>query len=501
MILLSLLALLFAWPGFAAEETVRVDPNQQKGFIGLANGEKILAGDVSRKQWLRLCQSLGQNLLATNISPGFLSECVCQREGQDQEQAAGANWRVMFVPRSKFIDIDIAFHVSNKWVAVQSFSFRLDGDFLEDMQKPIVVGLLARMIVEGLPSGWIYTHKSVAKTLDLTMHKDMPNFPKELVIYRLDYLPARNIWVPRIKAIINRKQQFRNHEQGRTEAFEWKRIYGELVNGERYWIQNSMGRNQRQAEYEKKFSGETRGFSLLGLLDRMLFESFTSNFAGFRYGRAFVKGDSAITESSLISALVEMRSGPLSGLRFYYDLTPRTDKIYQGVHEHFEMSRASLGWAWEFTPPESWQGLVSRIDLQPKIGILSLQSEFALQNSLGTFQLSPFEVKRVLNLNAELGIAREIFGWRSRLWGSQGFAQTSLNKSNGNSVTSSRIGMDTYFDILKKENWDLKALAFGMAEKILLQRDVKADDSADDLTIRGLGFNLLFIGGGITFSW
>jgi hypothetical protein len=494
-----LIALFLSLPGYAAEDLVPIDPKLQKAYIRLQDGEKILTGEVSQGQWLRVCQGLGQNLLANASSPGFLAEYICQREVKEADNAFP--WRISFVPRPKFIDITVDFNSKEKWITVQSFSFHLQGEFLEDMQKATVLRFLARMIVESLPTGWVYTHKSGGKNLELIMHPDMPFLPEELLIYQLNYKPSKKLWVPEIKASLVRKETFRNMEQGRAETFEWKRTYGKLLEGERYWIQNSKGRNQRQAEYEKKINGETQGFSLLNLLDRMLFESFTSNYAGLRYGRSFIQGESVITDTALISALLELRSGPLSGLRFYYDLTPRAEKERFGLVEHFEMSRASLGWAWEIIPPESWQGLISRIDLQPKFGILSFESKLAVQDSLGDYQLTSFEARRVLNLNAELGIEKESIGWRTRLWGSYSSAQASLVKSNGVSVTSGRIGLDVYMDLMKEENWELKALAFGFSERLLLQKDPKTIADSSDLAIRQFGFNLLFIGGGVTVSW
>jgi hypothetical protein len=497
-----LITFLLSLPGYAAEDLIPIDPKTQKAYIRLLDGEKILSGEVSQGQWLRLCQGLGQNLLANASSPGFLAEYSCQREVKEPDIADSIPWRISFVPRPKFIDITVEFHSKDKWISVQTFSFHLQGEFLEDMQKATVLRFLARMIVESLPSGWIYTHKSGGKTLELIMHPDMPYLPEELLIYQLNYKPSKKLWVPEVKASLVRKQAFRNLEQGRAETFEWKRTYGKLLEGERYWIQNSKGRNQRQAEYEKKINGETQGFSLLNLLDRMLFESFTSNYAGLRWGRSFVQGESVITDISLISALLEIRSGPLSGLRFYYDLTPLAEKERFGLVEHFEMSRTSLGWAWEIIPPESWQGLISRIDLQPKFGILSFESKLAVQDILGEYQLTSFEARRVLNLNAELGIEKESIGWRTRLWGSYSSAQASLVKSDGVSVTSARLGFDVYMDLMKKENWELKALAFGFGERLLLERDTKTiAESSSDLAIRQFGFNLLFIGGGVTVSW
>ncbi|WP_218110116.1 hypothetical protein [Oligoflexus tunisiensis] len=494
--------LFLSLPGHAAEEYVPVDPKNQKAYIRLQDGAKILSGETSQAQWLRLCQGLGQNLLANNSSPGFLAEYLCQREEKEPAGAAEASWRITFITRPKFIDIDIQFQVKGQWTPVQTFSFHLEGEFLEDLQKASVLRFLSRMILESLPTGWIYTHKAGGKTTELIMHPDMPLLPEELLIYQLHFVPGRNLWLPRVKARLRRTQEFRNLEQGRAESFEWKRTYGTLKDGERYWIQNSEGRNQRQAEFEKKINGETQGFSLLNLLDRMLFESFTSNYAGLRYGHSFVQGDSVITQTSLISLLLELRSGPLSGLRWYYDLTPQAQQTRFGLQEHFEMSRASLGWAWEFTPPESWQFLISRIDLQPKIGLLNLESELAVQNSLGEYRLTRFEAKQVLNLNAELGLEKELLWMRSRLWASYSSAQAGLVQSNKVSVTSSRVGVDAYFDLMKRPGWDLKIMGFGFAERLSLERDSEdLEASASDLAIREFGFNLLFIGGGITISW
>ncbi|HYX31708.1 MAG TPA: hypothetical protein VE954_01250 [Oligoflexus sp.] len=499
---LWLILLFIALPGHAAEDVLTLDAITQKAYIRLQNADKILSGETSQAQWLRLCQGLGQNLLVNNSSPGFLAEYICQRDIQEPETAEDVPWRITFTARPKFIDIDIQFQAKGRWIPVQTFSFHLDGEFLEDLQKASVLRFLSRLIVESLPTGWVYTHTAVGKNLELIMHPDMPLLPEELLIYELNYMPAKNLWMPKLKARLGRKQQFRNLEQGRAESFEWKRTYSPLREGERYWIQNSKGRNQRQAEYEKKINGETQGFSLLNLLDRMLFESFSSNYAGLRYGHSFVQGESVITETSLLSLLLEMRSGPLAGLRLYYDLTPRAEKEHNGLVEFFEMSRTSLGWSWEFTPPDAWDGLISRIDVQPKIGLLSFQSELAVQDSVGEYQLTAFEARRVLNLNVELGLEKESLWLRNRLWASYSSAKASIVKSNGVSVTSARIGVDAYIDLMKERNWDLKALAFGYAERLSLERDPKSIAAADsDLAIRQFGFNLLYVGGGITVSW
>jgi hypothetical protein len=496
------MAMLFSVPGHAAEDLIRIDPKNQKAYIRLHEGEKILSGETSQGQWLRLCQGLGQNLLASNSSPGFLAEYVCQREVKDPENAMDAAWRINFITRPKFIDIEILFQAREKWTPVQTFSFHLEGEFLEDMQKATVLRFLARMIVESLPTGWIYVHKAGGKGLELIMHPDMPLLPEELQIYELNYMPSKKLWLPQLKATLSRRQNFRTIEQGRAESFDWKKVYGRLIDGERYWIQNSKGRNQRQAEYEKKINGETEGFSLLNLLDRMLFESFSSNYAGLRFGRSFVQGDSVMTDITLISALLEMRSGPLSGLRFYYDLTPKARKERFGLTESFEMSRSSLGWAWEFTPPESWQGLISRIDFQPKIGIMSFQSDLAVQDSQGQYQILNFGAQRVMNLNAELGLEKESLWLRSRLWASYSSAQASVVKSNGVSVTSARVGVDAYIDLIRNSSWDFRLLAFGLGERLSLQRDAKSlENSGNDLAVRQFGFNLLFVGGGVTLSW
>jgi hypothetical protein len=496
---LWIIVLFLAWPVQAAGEYITIDPRTQKAYIRLQDGAKVLSGGTSQAQWLRLCQGLGQNLLANNSSPGFLAEYLCQREEKEPEGARDAAWRITFIARPKFIDIDIQFQAKGQWRPVQTFSFHLEGEFLEDMQKASVLRFLSRMILESLPTGWVHMHKADSKTIELIMHPDMPQLPEELLVYQLHYVPDRNLWLPRVKGSLRRTQQFRNTEQGRAESFEWKRSYATLKDGERYWIQNSAGRNKRQAEFEKKINGETRGFSFINLLDRMLFESFTSNYASLRYGQSFVKGDSVITQTALISILLELRSGPLSGLRWYYDLTPEARHERFGLQEHFKMSRAALGWSWEFTPPESWQFLISRIDLQPKIGLLNLKSELAVLDNAGTYQLTPFEAKQVLNLNAELGLEKELLWMRSRLWASYSSAQASFSRSKEVSVTSSRIGVDAYFEVMKRQSWELKLMGFGFAERLSLERDPEAN--ATELSIRKLGFNLLFIGGGITVSW
>jgi hypothetical protein len=148
------------------------------------------------------------------------------------------------------------------------------------------------------------------------------------------------------------------------------------------------------------------------------------------------------------------------------------------------------------------QGLISRIDFQPKIGMLSFQSDLAVQDSQGQYQILNFEARRVMNLNMELGLEKESLWLRSRLWASYSSAQASVVKSNGVSVTSARVGVDAYIDLIKNSSWDFRLLAFGFGERLTLQRDDKAlENSGNELAVRKFGFNLLFVGGGLTLSW
>lgn len=493
------LLLLMKAPLYAGNKSW-LDPGAQRGVIFLQTDGQTLTHD-RHQQWLQFCQGLGSRLIIEQPGSGFLSSYRCEVGADPKVSVRDFDWLLIVYEKEKFIDVEVQFWMGTQWQVVQTFSFHFQNDWLVALQKNTALDYLSRMILESLPTGWAYKHRSGTSAIHWSVATHLPKLPSSLYVYQLRFDQGRKIWLPQVRAVLKRNDL--QHEPGniRKESFEIVQSWLPLVDGQSYWVQSVDGRNQRQDEYEKKLQESLGGFSILNLVDRLLFESFSSNYAGVRWGKSFLRGDSILTQSQLVSVLVEMRNGPLAGLRWYYDFSPRSHASRQGLEEYFAMKRASLGWAIEWRTPRSMQSFLSRLDLQPKVGLLDITSQFVAEDSLGNLRMLGFSAHNILSLSLELGLEKETSWFRHRLWTSLSSARFGLRNRAGVSVTSTKAGLDNYFELGKWHHAEMGILLFGLAENLSLSRDSSKILDLDDVGISELSFNLFFLGGGVTVSW
>jgi hypothetical protein len=300
---------------------------------------------------------------------------------------------------------------------------------------------------------------------------------------------------------LRRVQESAGIPANKKQNYKFGRIWVPLQSGQSYWVQNVAGLNQRQELYEKLLASDLQGFSILNLVDRLIFDSLSSNYAGLRYGQYFLKGDSVIVQTALLSLLVEMRGGPLAGMRWYYDITPMVKINSDEGDQRFNMRRLSLGWAMEFDMPKPLQGLVSRFDVQPKLGLLDIDSQFLVKNSTGILQPLTMKAGNVLSLSLEVGIEKQTSFTRNRLWASFSSAKFGVKNRDGVAVYSNKAGFDAYFDLYSGDQIKWGALIFGLGENLQLGRDPDKLSGESDLELANIAFNLFYLGGGLTVSW
>ncbi|MDQ3234042.1 MAG: hypothetical protein M3Q07_19710, partial [Pseudobdellovibrionaceae bacterium] len=319
-------------------------------------------------------------------------------------------------------------------------------------------------------------------------------------IYDLFYSAEANVWLPRLRARLQSSSA--RNDPNKPKTFTISESFLPLRKGQAYWIQNSGGVGMRQDAYTSLLSKKLQGFSAISFLDRLIFDSLESNFVSFRYGQSLLKGSSILTEAELLALLVEIRSGPLAGLRTYYDFTPNMEREGVGGIEKFHLRRASLGWAFGWDAPARVNLFFSQVNIQPKIGLLDLESRFEVENLDGQLTYLDFTAKNVYDLSIEIGIEKELTWFRSRLWGSINSTKLGISKQDAVSALSQKFGLDAYFDFMGgKRDWDVKLLLFGMAENLSLgknQADILKDE---DQGLQEISFNLFFLGGGFTLSW
>ncbi|MDQ3234869.1 MAG: hypothetical protein M3Q07_23940 [Pseudobdellovibrionaceae bacterium] len=453
-------------------------------------------------QWQGFCQKFGKSILLQAEQPGFVASFTCIPAGLAIPPSNAYSWRIRLIEQKRFLNLELSFGKGEKEHLVHSFRFRLEGDVLAKLQANKVQQILSRMLVESLPTGWVYLHNEADSDLALPSPGPPLSLPHDINVYDLFFKEDANVWLPRLRARLKPSAVKIETRKSKMQSYQIVESYLPLRKGQAYWVQNNAGVGKRQGDFNSLMSKNMEGFSLIGLLDRLIFESMESNFAGIRYGHSFLKGSSIITDVQLLATLVEMRSGPLAGLRWYYDFTPKLERDGEGGSEIFQLRRASLGWAfgWDTSPP--LQALVSQINIQPKIGLLDLKSRFIVTDSEGELNYLSFEARNVYDLALEVGLEKESIRYRSRLWGSINTAKFGQSNQDAVAVASQKLGLDVYFDLMEgRGSWDMKLLLFGMSESMNLQKNPSKVLNSDGKGLYDISFNLLFLGGGFTISW
>ena len=490
-------------PHLAQAEVKVIVPGQQTGTILYSSEEKKELTPVRVGQWKDFCDKLAKNLTQSANPPGFLSSASCQALGVAPPIAKADSpfWQIQIIERKRFFDVQTSILTAKEgYQKLRTHSFKIEADLLENLKSDEVALAIARLVVESIPTGWVYTHDASKDNFTFVSDKGVPSLPPDLLVYELSYDTATKKWMPKVRARLKRTKE-ENKLKERTETFKVAQVYLPLVDKKMYWVQSTQGLNKRQAEFEKVLGRNMQGLSLLSFLDKLILGSLESNYAGFRYGKSFLAGSSIVTETDMLSILGEMRGGLFSGLRIYYDLTPEKTKGSGDEAEYFRMSRLSLGWAFDYELPSFMNFLVSKVEVQPKFGLLDLKSHFTVLDDAGERQSLAFDAKNIYDLAIELGIEKESYWFRSRLWYSFSAAAFGLENKGNVSVFSNKAGIDAYFDFINYGTWDINILAFTSVERLSLSKATTklADDA--DLGISDISFNLFFVGGGFTVSW
>lgn len=507
MIRLSLLCLCLFFPLLGRAQTpVRMVPGEQKALITFRSEYGL--NRASTNAWTRFCKSLGEHL--TLPEPGFLSAFTCQSYDTPQPPTSRL-WHIELNERKGSFEIKLRFLSEGESLDIQSVSFPIEGQLLEKLNNEVLALAIARMLVESNPTGWAYKHKTEQPSF--ATEGELLPFPEELLVYELSFQQKEQLWLPTMRARMSRVRDLEEGEDKKRIKYSLNLSQKTLKIGKTYWIR-SRNDEERQDKYQAIISKalmENTALALSGsaknkgskgetsFVDDYLFSSFQSSFAGFRYGKSIAKSDSLVTRIDMISILAEIGSGPLAGLRWYYDIFPELKRGSGNSQEYFSLRRASLGWAFSLNMPLFIHPLFNTIDIQPKVGLLDLKSQFFASTPEGNASLD-FNVKNFIDLSVEIGIEKTTPWLRSRLWGSTGTANFGVSKKDSVTVKSLRGGIDLYFDLYKARKWDVNLLTFATMEKLELSKDPKSLD-ANSLELYAISPNLVFAGLGFTVSW
>jgi hypothetical protein len=161
------------------------------------------------------------------------------------------------------------------------------------------------------------------------------------------------------------------------------------------------GRNS-QAALTRLAATEKNG-GVMSIINRFL-GSFDANMSGIRFGQQILRPKNAYGNSPMLSVFSEIRSGPLSGLRFYYDKAPESNFVTEdGNQGYWGWSSLSLGWSFATPLPKFVKPILSQFDIYPKIGYLNLASRMTARDLDGNFYPIDLKIDKKLLLGLELG--------------------------------------------------------------------------------------------------
>ncbi len=231
----------------------------------------------------------------------------------------------------------------------------------------------------------------------------------------------------------------------------------------------------------------------------MLSGMVPGGYVGLRYGFSLFKTGLFVSKVRTFGLLVEARSGVLSGLRFYYELTPQVKESYLGETLYYRSSRGVVGWSFGINP----EAFISRIDVVPKIGQWTFNVDIPITvEGSDEILIKKFKLDTALSMGIEAGIEFTVPWILIRTWA--GFDQSvAALKSAGSqgTVSSRRFGLDGIIDGPAISTiFNIDFLAFVVQESVAITQS-NTDKDDDGLAIKGISYTLRTAGLGLTASW
>ena len=369
---------------------------------------------------------------------------------------------------------------------------------------------LALGISDEMPAAMALPRRSVdwkSGTVNLSKLA-LPNVPKIMppyeaaVIYHLDYDMEQGLWRPTVISYAKRAKM-KTKEPARV-LYRLAKVRPEKISRSKMvYLHNFGGPGRRHDHYQKQISERiavveknppgSGVFAQAGqvVLDSLV-DTLAAGYVGFRYGHPMVSGKEFISKAQMYGILGQVRSGPLAGLRIYFDLIPEVEEDIGGEKYKYGWNRTTLGWSFGYN-----LGFVfDRIDFTPKLGVWNIDAELPVSSGSNVFTKVPVKIDYGLAVGGEIG-AEMVWSWAMfRLWGSSELG-ISLTGGSSSSVTSTRGGLDTWIEGPGIGGpFHVSFLLFSAYESVT----VKKDTTTENIPLE-LSFSQIYTGAGLSLSW
>jgi hypothetical protein len=458
---------------------------------------------VVRAEWIKACQRLGDMLQVYSGPWGYgvfkTYSCYLKEKLVAGSKTGTTSWQILVDALKPEIEFHINHIVKGGRVIQESKSWIPNHlQFLKIIQDKKVAEVLALDLLNNLPFARVLKSAEIEKKkfkLDDEIKSNDLTPPDGFMIYKLTYSEKYNKWIPNLAGEARLAGPAKNTKTG--HSYEYKiEITQPMELTASYWLQAKDGRGQNQDKITRVMDQNLKryGLSIFDFQD-MLLDTLAAGYTGVRYGYPMAKGDPLISQVPLIGVFAEVRGGPVSGLRWYWDFTPEVEVETQGKISSLKWSRFTFGWSFGL---EFENALINRIDVVPKVGLLDFDGIFVVQTELDYIPVE-FRLKNQTNLGVETGIETTAPWFLVRLWGS--YDKSGMLGNDGQYVTFLRGGIDTYWDLFNLgRTFEFSLLIFGVGERLAVARD--EIELADEATsVSGLNYNQAFLGLGLTATW
>lgn len=514
-------------------------PEALKIVLESKGSRKVSKGDGGptiadyQKAWKRACDQLGSALTAGKGPWGFgvFSEHSCYRGkknvgGPDK----GARWVLGIVDGKKGVTLKLSFAGSERatvTIPASLFTF----SFFEDEEY---ADLVAFALLDQLPFGMKATMPLKGRHwragLSKTFKFKVPEAPEELVIFGLAWDSKVSAWRSRVVGTAKRDKVTapRKKKDGKNTLLVGggvsyavpEDVAAELKDGN-YWAQDARGPGARKAELAKIIKDahltlETAAAngSLLDFLGGAsasilanLFRSAAFGYVGMRYGLEVLPGNDLLKKTHIFSLLVEIRGGPLKGLRYYYDKLPLTEITLKNLDgpqgkASIAWSRHVLGYSFGLNPGF----LLDRITIDPKLGMWRFDAALPVPNEddPDAIRVAKFSLGKTFSLALEIG-GELLSDWYTlRGWYSIDGGY-SLLKSGG-TVRSNRFGADAFFTAgptfpIFGIPFKTALLGFYVYESVNVSTGEKEELQPGEVAISSVPYSAGYVGGGVLITW
>jgi hypothetical protein len=474
------------------------------------------------KDWKKLCKNLG-NRLKIGQGPfgfGMFANYSCAGVGEKLEN--NSEWQL----EVKIVHQDVSFIITKMSKIEARQNLRGTVSVLRYLSDPgfsdaLAFGLARSLpvllnVVQGTQSKGMFSRgTAISDATKVAAARFDP--PAELVLLHLSYDLPLKVWIPESLGTASLryydKAKYSQTEEGKSNGrvfwdatFTRKPkqgglIWAQAIEGRGRFLEDEAANARVQNAYDAlEIKYGKRKSTLFGSVSSFLIDSASSGYVGARYGKQFLAGDSLLGNTSFQGLLIEIRSGPLDGLRFYYDEVPTVRQEIESVKVYLGWSRITAGMSFGLYPGF----LVDKIDIVPKVGIWNFSGLLPIQTSTGLLT-QEFKVKNGLSLALEAGL-EWIGSWYTiRSWASQDQSLV-LGKIDTSGVATTRVGLDTFLSAgptINVFSAKLKTtfLLFVVLESIKLRAAKGTVQETQRFRIDEVDFDSGYAGGGLVISW